>query len=125
MVGAIYGLDNNGPIRGNDLKKLIITEKKSPNKNDLLAKISKIPPRKHKEPLALLRRVKKTTVFWAPIIKVIPIRKRIWLESPQFYRLCQLTLPNANNAESKKNIMPRPKKTSPCQNGIDPTCVYF
>lgn len=74
-VGAIYGLDKKGPIIGRDLKKLTMTEKKSPNNdtmpklsranpiNDLFANIKMIPPTKHINPFVLLRRVKNTTVL--------------------------------------------------------------
>jgi hypothetical protein len=41
-------------------------------------RMSEIPTRKAAVPFHFWRRAKKTAVFWGPIIRVRPIRKRIW-----------------------------------------------
>lgn len=74
-------------------------------KNDHFIKISAIPIPKHTVPLILVGLVKNVTVLWGPIIKMIPITKRIF--------------PNANNPESKNVITPNMKSITP--NVVKPT----
>lgn len=79
-----------GPTMGTFPAKLAIVAKKSPNRMNMpyssirkpvrgqRRRIRAMPKAKAAVPLSFVLREKKRRVFWRPIIRVRPIRKRIY-----------------------------------------------
>lgn len=70
-----------------------------------MVKINRIPMPKHIVPLIFVGLVKNVTVLCGPIIRMIPITKRIF--------------PRAKKPESKNVMIPRKKNNTP--NVVNPT----
>lgn len=121
-IGATMGCDKIGPIIGNDLRNWTIIPKKSPNKPKMptvsimnptkvhLIKIRSIPVIKHKDPRLFVGLLKNTVVFCKPIINTTPIKNNI--------------LPRANNALSKKVMIPNRKNPNPPKVNATPNSTY-
>ena len=100
-----------GPITGILRKNWTMVPKKSPNNpkmpassninpiNACFIRIKAIPAKKHIVPRILLGRLKNESVRSGPMIRMMPIKKRM--------------LPRARSPRSKRVIIPRKKKKMP------------